>query len=112
VAKASKRKPKSAKKPTKKLALVTLGDYFEGVAANVPTCGLEDALQTCIDMYTYDMPTELARLQREATSALNDGRMAEALALVTKWKLDLDASGTERVLKQIVEAERYEGVDE
>ena len=104
-------KKQPAKKPAKQRLPTALEAYLENVAAN-QSLGLDRAMDTTLNMVCYEFPEDLPELQKQAKSGLDGGignvvEMARAKAIV-----GLGPAEVEAMLKAIVEAERYEGIDE
>lgn len=113
--KAGAKKPTKAKAktvPKKKPAYPTLVEYLESVAANEKTIGLERSIDSMIDMYRYELHTELGRMQKEAARIVEIGDPGIVVTLAAACKLTLDQATAERILRELVAAERYESIEE
>jgi hypothetical protein len=88
-----------------------IDEYLQGVAANL-AIGLERSLDTNLDMYRYELHAELGRLQQEATKARDAGDVDAIVAIAGARKVPLDLARAETLLRELIEAERYESVEE
>jgi len=116
--KATAKKATAKKKPAKKTSakktqLRNLGEYFDCVAAGYKTMGLDNALDTYINMYEYEDHLAHDKLKQEARDVLDSGRLAEVMELATRRKIEGLTDATLReTLQRIADSERYVPIDE
>jgi hypothetical protein len=109
----SKAKPKTKKKKVSKPAYKMLDLHFDNVAANIPL-GIERSMDTCLNMFRYELPRDYQRMQVEAKQAL-DGKVGQVLALAHARGLTmLDTPAIEAMLREVAtdEVERYASMEE
>src|SRR5262245_59069805 len=110
----AKKKAAARKKPTtKQSSLRNLGEYLDCVAAGYKTMGLDNALDTYINMYEYEDHLAHDKLKQEARDVLDNGRLAEVMELATRRKIEGLAEATLReTLQRIAGSERYVPIEE
>lgn len=101
----SKPKPKAKAKPKPKHP--KLGEYLDNVAANIGL-GLDRAIDSMIDMYSYEDHLGLPKLKKEAAGT----DAATVIALAAERELVIDEPTATRILAELAGAERYESIEE